>query len=253
MTLTEEELLILKKFGKTVRKTKAEERDDYIQAILQSTLYPSFKDTPKELAMAFSTVVEPDTTKSYFVYGANKDILYKFAAFFTINCNRNFNMYFVKELTEKLKSPSSYNGEDESMSFYNNNLLILYNHKHITAMGAQQDLYYSTVINRVVERNRRNLPTLVLSEIKEPRYEECGEFEVVNLGVLLSDKKYSPAPAAKVIQTKKSVVTNPSSSSYSIPESKTSPAYNSGIYGKKKDKREKNDYLQSYKNQKEQE
>lgn len=245
MALTNEDKEVLERYRKSIHiPTPAEERETYIQAILTSTFYPYFKETTKEMSLAFSKVgLKPNTTQSYFVYGANQDILYKFAAFCIINGNRNFSLYFVKDLTERLMSD-----RPEDTLEFKNDLLIIYNHKHLHAIGLQQDLYYSSIINRVVERNRKKLPTLILSEIKEPMYEKSEELEIIDLSKVLADAKYKPAEAVKAIQTRKSVVSNPQE-----PQQKREYSNSYGNFSSTRKRKEKSDYLRAYQDIKEQE
>ena len=60
-------------------------------------------------------------------------------------------------------------------------LIFLYKNNHEYSFGNSEAWLAETTLNKIANRNREGLVTIVLSEIRMPVLEESGELEVINL------------------------------------------------------------------------
>ena len=60
-------------------------------------------------------------------------------------------------------------------------LIFLYKNNHEYSFGNSETWLAETTRNKIANRNREGLVTVVLSEIRMPVLEESGELEVINL------------------------------------------------------------------------
>ena len=129
-----------------------------------------------------------DLNKSYLVLGT-EDLLKKYRAFFLTRCIKKrplyaqYSMYdYATELSSEVKDDGGLNVDMD--------LVFLYRHKHQMVTDKAEDWLVETVLNKVANRNRDGLVTVILSEISMPVLESSGELEVVNLsGAAIGERK----------------------------------------------------------------
>ena len=144
------------------------------------------KTSENELKLFQKTPINLD--KSYLVLGT-EDLLKKYRAFFLTRCIKKrplyaqYSMYdYATELSSGVKDDGGLNVDMD--------LVFLYRHKHQLTIGKSEDWLLETILNKVANRNRDGLVTVILSELRMPLLEECGELEVVNLsGAVIGERK----------------------------------------------------------------
>lgn len=159
------------------------------------------KTSEKELALFRKTPI--DLNKSYLVLGT-EDLLKKYRAFFLTRCIKKrplyaqYSMYdYATELSSAVKDDGGLNVDMD--------LIFLYRHKHQLTIGKSEDWLVETILNKVANRNRDGLVTVILSELRMPILEECGELEVINLsGAVIGERKEHILNMMKVEGTKNS-------------------------------------------------
>ena len=134
--------------------------------------------TEKELALFKK--VKLNMSSSYFVKG-NKEILNKFKAFYLTRCLKNRPLFTQCSIYEYAEGMSSADKDEFGLNV-SKDLLFLYMHEHIFSLGNSRLWLTETIINKVADRNRVGLITIILSEISVSEFEKCGEMKVVNLG-----------------------------------------------------------------------
>ena len=117
---------------------------------------------------------------SYFVKG-KRDLLNKFKAFFLTRCLKERPLYVQCSFYEYVEGLSSADKDEFGLNV-SKDLLFLYLHKHMYEVGRSRQWFVESAINRIADRNRAGLVTVILSEIGVPEIEECGEMKVINLG-----------------------------------------------------------------------
>lgn len=159
------------------------EMEEYVKFLKNSLrrYFPYLMSLTKDDRAYLDTLgVETKTRKSYFVYSPSETQLMKFAAYYLAKCGAIvFREYFVRELASLLVDGDPM--DDNSSIYVMEDLLILYNHRNNNYLGKSEDFVYGQVINKVTERNRLRLPTLILSEVKDEKYINSGEFEEITL------------------------------------------------------------------------
>lgn len=121
-----------------------------------------------------------DLKKSYIVYG-DRNLLNKFKAFYLTRCLKTRPLYmqcFASEYANELTSGT----KDEYGLNVDQDLIFLYIHEHsISTLGRSETWFTETILNKVANRNRDGLITIILSEVKVPPLEGTGELDVINL------------------------------------------------------------------------
>lgn len=144
------------------------------------------KTSEKELALFQKTPI--DLTKSYLVLG-DKNMLNKYRAFFLTRCIKKRPLYAQYAMYDYANELSS-STKDEFGLNVDMDLIFLYRHKHQLTIGKSEDWLIETTLNKVANRNRDGLVTVILSEIRMPTLEISGELEVVNLsGAVIGERK----------------------------------------------------------------
>ena len=129
--------------------------------------------------------------KSYIVYG-NEELLNKFKAFYLTRCVKKrplYSQYFILEYASTL----STNTKDEYGLNVDQDLIFLYRHNHMQTLGNSETWLLETILNKVAERNREGLVTVILSEQRMSFLEESKEFEVINLSEVITNKTLKEA------------------------------------------------------------
>lgn len=140
------------------------------------------KTTPTELKMFQDTNV--DIESSYFVKG-NELILKKFKAFYLTRCLKKRPLYTQCSIYDYADGLSSADKDEFGLNV-SKDLLFLYMHCHMTDLGRSRQWLTSTVVNKVADRNRIGLVTVILSEVNVPEFEDCGELKVVDFGGVIT-------------------------------------------------------------------
>lgn len=120
-----------------------------------------------------------DVSKSYIVFG-NLSTLSKFRAFYLTRCIKKrplYSQYSMYEYASELSSSS----KDEYGLNVDQDLIFLYRHEHAFSLGNSETWLVETILNKVADRNRDGLVTIILSEMRMPALEESGELEFINL------------------------------------------------------------------------
>jgi len=142
------------------------------------------KTTKAELALFQK--VDIDLSKSYFLLG-NQEILSKFKAFYLTRCLKKRPLYTSCSMYEYARELSS-GVKDEYGLNVDQDLLFLYLHKHMWSLGNSETWLMETTLNKVADRNRDGLTTIILSETRAPLLENSGELVVVNLSGVINSK-----------------------------------------------------------------
>lgn len=140
------------------------------------------KTSKKELKLFQDTNISLDS--SYFVCG-NTSLLRKFKAFYLTRCLKKRPLYTECSLYEYAEGFSSIDKDEFGLNV-SKDLLFLYMHEHIFTLGNSRTWLTETVINKIADRNRVGLITIILSELDMPEFENCGEMRVIKLGASIS-------------------------------------------------------------------
>ena len=139
-----------------------------------------------------------DINKSYLVYG-NTELLNKFKAFYLTRCIKKrpiYSQYFILEYAEAL----SGNTKDEFGLGIDQDLIFLYRHNHMQTLGNSETWLRETILNKVAERNRDGLVTIILSEQRMQTLENCGELAVINLSKVVLNKTIQEAAQSTSVE-----------------------------------------------------
>lgn len=153
------------------------------------------KTSEKELKMFQKYPI--DVNKSYLVLGT-EDLLKKYRAFFLTRCIKKRPLYAQYSMHDYATELSSASKDDGGLNV-DMDLIFLYRHKHQMLTEKAEDWLVETILNKVANRNRDGLATVILSEMSMPTLESSGELEVVDLsGAVVGKRKQY---ALKKIQT----------------------------------------------------
>ena len=128
-----------------------------------------------------------DLDKSYLVLGT-EDLLKKYKAFFLTRCIKKRPLYAQYSMHDYATELSSGVRDDGGLNV-DMDLIFLYRHRHQMVSDKAEDWLVETVLNKVANRNRDGLTTVILSEISMPTLESSGELEVVNLSGAITSKR----------------------------------------------------------------
>lgn len=157
------------------------------------------KGTSKE-ELALFKKHKIDLKKSYLVYGS-PELLEKFNVFYLTRCIKNrpyYKRYYMDTYASALSSAN--NSEDIMVDV---DLLFLYKNNHSYSFGNSDAWLVETILNKVSNRNRDGLVTVILSEIALPDLENSGEFKVLNLSGITASLKKNEAIAEVASQPEK--------------------------------------------------
>lgn len=129
-----------------------------------------------------------DLSKSYIVLGT-EDLLNKYRAFFLTRCLKKrplYAQYSMHDYASELSSPI----KDDGGLNVDMDLIFLYRHRHLLALGRSEEWLEETVLNKVANRNRDGLVTVILSEVHMPALEHSEEMKIIDfLGVVTNERK----------------------------------------------------------------
>lgn len=179
------------------------DRDESIELYMGEDNIKHLKSmTEKELTLFKSFKI--DVTKSYLVKGS-ENLLWKFKAFFTAHCayeRLSYATFMLKEYASLLQNSST---DEAFLASSERELLFLYLHSGQSGVGNTEEWMCSTILDRVANRNRKGLITIILSERNIPLLEKAkSEFDVINLGGASVIKKLEEAAKSfKTAEAKK--------------------------------------------------
>ena len=172
---------------KFIRLYLGEENWDFLKKTSESEL-ALFKKYPMDL------------TKSYIIFGS-ENLLNKFRAFYLTRCIKTrpiYSQYSMHRYAEELSSDT----KDEYGLNVDQDLIFLYLHQYnIPSFGNAEKWLMETTLNKVADRNRDGLITIILSEVKAPMLSSSGELKVINLSKTVAAATQREA-AEKVIEEK---------------------------------------------------
>ena len=108
-------------------------------------------------------------------------MLKKFKAFYLTRCLKKRPLFTQCSLYEYAEGMSSADRDEFGLNV-SKDLLFLYMHQHIFTIGKSRAWLTETVINKIADRNRVGLVTIILSELEVSEFENCGEMKIINLG-----------------------------------------------------------------------
>lgn len=153
--------------------------DESIASYLGEDNLKYLKSITKEEYELF-TSLNININSSYFVKGKSK-ILKKFRAYFIALCaieRYTYSTVMLKEyivgLSEKSDDLASIMGVEE--------LLFMYLHGESSGVGGTDAWICATALDRIANRKRKGLVTVVLSERSFPSFENSREVRVIDLG-----------------------------------------------------------------------
>ena len=150
----------------------------YVRLYLGPDNWDLMKKT-SQAELALFQKFELDMTSSYFVIG-DKNLLNKFRAFYLTRCLKARPLYSQSSLYEYFENSVRVEKDEYGLNV-SKDLLFLYMHEHPVDFGKTMDFVAANVINRIADRNRKGLVTIILSELNVPEFEKCNEFEIINL------------------------------------------------------------------------
>ena len=152
--------------------------------------WDSMKETSKEELTLFKKQ-KIDLKSSYLVYGS-PSLLEKFKIFYLTRCIKDrpyFKQYYMDEYASVLSSGT----KDTTDFLIDVDLLFLYKNNHSYSFGNSDAWLVETILNKVSNRNRDGLVTIILSEIALPDLEHSGEFITLNLAGITASLEKSKA------------------------------------------------------------
>lgn len=158
---------------------------EFIKVYLGDDNWKNLKKITSEELSLFSSFTL-DINKSYIVFGS-EDLLNKFKAFYLTRCVKKrplYSQYFILEYAEALSGAT----KDEFGLNIDRDLIFIYRHKHMQTLGNSETWLLETILNKVAERNRDGLVTIILSEQRMPFLEKCGELSSINLSGAIANK-----------------------------------------------------------------
>lgn len=145
------------------------------------------KTSPKELKLFQKFPI--DLNKSYIVFGT-PELLRKFKAFFLTRCVKKRPSYSQFSMYEYASALSSATKDEYGLNI-DIELIFLYRHTHTFSFGNSEVWLLETVLNKIADRNREGLSTVILTETRMEYLEESGELIFINLSgnIALDERK----------------------------------------------------------------
>ena len=122
---------------------------------------------------------------AYFVKG-NQQILKKFKAYFIARCvleRYDYSSIMLKDYIEGITDKSS---DELFIAGISRSLIFLYLHGEVSGLGNTDNWMGAATLDKMVNRKREGLITVLLSERDFPQVENSPEVKVVNLGGALA-------------------------------------------------------------------
>ena len=137
------------------------------------------KLTLKECEILESLITS--TKGSYFVKGSRKS-LKRFRAYFIAKCLFNKPRYATFMLKDYIEGLAEKNDDETFLAGSERELLFLHIHRESSGVGNTDSWMALATIDKVANRKRKGLTTVVLSEREFPLMEGSKEFKVIDLG-----------------------------------------------------------------------
>ena len=118
---------------------------------------------------------------AYFVKGS-KEMLKKFKAFFIAKCSLERYEYSSMMLKNYVEGLTDKNDNELFIAGINRELMFLYLHKATAGIGNTDNWMAAAALDRIVNRERKGLITVLLSERDFPQVENSDEVKKIDLG-----------------------------------------------------------------------
>ena len=187
---SEEEILSV---DNTIQKRPVTKKDvsESIKEYLGEDNLKILKSISKEEYNLFKSF-QTSPVQSYFVKGTS-DKLKKFQAYFIALCSQKRYSYstfmmmdYVSGLSERMDDLTFLMGADKE-------LLFLYLHKESAGIGNTDNWLGTSALDKIANRNRKKLVTVVLSERDFYLLERSDELKKINLGGAITAQKIDEA------------------------------------------------------------
>ena len=122
---------------------------------------------------------------AYFVKG-NQQILKKFKAYFIARCVLERYDYSSIMLKDYIEGITDKNSDELFIAGISRSLIFLYLHGEVSGLGNTDNWMGAATLDKMVNRKREGLITVLLSERDFPQVENSPEVKVVNLGGALA-------------------------------------------------------------------
>jgi hypothetical protein len=139
------------------------------------------RDITLEEYEAFTNIFPKVNKGAYFVKGT-EELLRKFKAYFIAKCVMQRYDYASIMLRDYIEGITNHNDNELFVAGVSKELLFLYLHGEISGIGNTDNWLGSTTLDRMVNRKREGLITVLLSERSFPIIENSKEIIVFNLG-----------------------------------------------------------------------
>ena len=155
-----------------------------------------YTDVLKELTLkeydTFTELLPKVQKTAYFVKG-NQSMLRKFKAFFIARCVLERYDYSSMMLKDYVEGISEKSDDELFIAGINRDLVFLYLHKEVSGIGKTDDWMGAAALDRMVNRKREGLITVVLSERDFPQIESSDEIKKIDLGGAWTANKMASA------------------------------------------------------------
>ena len=178
------------------RKISKADSDESIASYLGETNLKYLKSITKEEYEIF-TNLKVNTKRSYFVKGTPK-LLKKFRAYFIALCSIQRYSYSTVMLKEYVVGLADKDDDVTMMGV--EELLFMYLHGETSGVGGTDAWIGATAVDRIANRKRKGLVTVVLSERSFPYIEGSKEVKVIDLGG--ASKTVTVEDAVQVVKSK---------------------------------------------------
>ena len=187
---TEEEILSVKNSIQKKSVTK-EDVTESIKEYLGEENYKVLKSiTLDEYNELISFNISP--VKSYFVKGVAPK-LKKFQAYFIAVCSQKRYSYSTFMMKDYVTGLAERNDDLTFLMGADKELLFLYLHGETSGIGNTDAWLGYSALDKIANRNRKGLVTVVLSERDFPLFEGSSELEKINLGGAVTAKTVEAA------------------------------------------------------------
>lgn len=164
---------------KHVKVTKEYLENDFDRYVGEKVKKVLQKTTLKQLKLFESLV--PNTKGAYFVKGSRK-MLKRFQAYFIARCASKAYSYATFMLKEFIEGYTENSEDDAFIAGRGKDLLFLYLHGEAAGTGNTDTWMGKTALDKITNRKRKGLVTVVLSEREFPILEGSKELRVLDLG-----------------------------------------------------------------------
>ena len=191
-----------------------EDKDESISIYLGEENLEILKSiTPAEYKKFKSFNLEPSNS-SYYVKG-NRESLLKFKAFFIALCAYERYSYSTFMLKDYIEGLAEKNDDLSFLAGAERELLFLYLHGESSGTGNSEVWLASATVDKIANRKRNGLVTVVLSERNFPIIEASEDLEVINLTTVKVSKSRNMADDTykKNIEAKKTAYVSKDNSS----------------------------------------